>query len=148
MAEGDEQLQDLYRDVLLDYFRSGGRKGSLESPDFRSRGANPLCGDEIELTASLEGARLKEIRHAGRGCVISQASAAMMAQALEGKTLSEARAIAVAFKAFLLEGASPESLPPELDDARSLGGVRKFPVRIKCALLGWNTLLQALQEDP
>lgn len=145
MPEGDAELQDLYRDVLLDYFRSESHKGTLQRPDLRAQGVNPVCGDEVELTLSRKAGLLREVRYSGHGCVISQASSAMMSEAVEGKSLEEARSLAGAFKAFLLDGAPAESLPPELEEAKALDGVRKFPVRIKCALLGWNTLLQGLE---
>lgn len=146
MAEGDSELQDLYREVLIDYFREGAHKGCVENPSMSSHGVNPSCGDEIELTALVRDGRLEKIRYSGHGCVISQASSAMMAEALEGRTLEEARALTASFKGFMLEGVSPESLPDELSETRALEGVRKFPLRIKCSLLGWNTLLQALNE--
>ncbi|MBI5243550.1 MAG: SUF system NifU family Fe-S cluster assembly protein [Elusimicrobia bacterium] len=144
--EGDAELQDLYRDVLIDYFRSTAHKGVAEPANLRGRGANPICGDEVELTAAVEDGRLSKVRFSGHGCVISQASSAMMAEALEGKTLEEARKLAGAFKAFMLEGAPAAALPEELDEVRSLDGVRRFPVRIKCSLLAWNVLIQALEE--
>lgn len=142
---GDAELQDLYRDVLIDYFRSTAHKGTADPAHLRARGANPVCGDEVDLTASVEGGRLSKVRFSGHGCVISQASSAMMAEALEGKTLEEARRLAGAFKSFMLEGGPAEALPEELEETRSLDGVRRFPVRIKCSLLGWNVLLQALE---
>ena len=145
MAEGDAELQDLYRDVLLDYFRSESHKGVIKRPDLRAHGVNPVCGDEIELTMSRKAGVLREVRYSGHGCVISQASSAMMSEAVEGKSLEEARGLAGAFKAFLLEGSPARSLPAELEEAKALDGVRKFPVRVKCALLGWNTLLQGLE---
>lgn len=146
MAEGDSELQDLYREVLIDYFRTGTHKGCVHNPQLSSHGVNPLCGDDIELTASVQDGKLAQVRFSGHGCVISQASSAMMAEALEGKTLEEARGLIGAFKAFMLENASPESLPEPLEETRALDGVRRFPVRIKCSLLAWNTLLQALDK--
>ena len=147
MAEGDTELRDLYRDVLLDYFRSQTHKGAVKRPDLSAHGVNPVCGDEGELTMSCKAGVLREVRYRGHGCVISQASSAMMSEAVEGKSLEEARGLAGTFKAFLLEGAPVDSLPPELEEAKALDGVRKFPVRIKCALLGWNTLLQGLEGN-
>ncbi len=144
--EGDEELQDLYREVLLDYFRSGARKGRLDPADFRSHGINPVCGDEIELTMrrAPPGDRIGQIRYAGHGCVISQASSAMMAESLEGESLSRARELAHAFKEMMLSQSPLDSLPEELEALRSLEGVRKYPMRVKCATLAWNTLLQGL----
>lgn len=147
MAEGDAELHDLYRDVLIDYFRDPSHKGRASRADLRSHGVNPLCGDEIELTLAREGEALEEVRFTGHGCVISQASSAMMCEAVEGRTAEQARELAGAFKAFMLENAPEGSLPEALEEVRALEGVRKFPVRIKCALLAWNTLLQGLRDE-
>ncbi len=145
MAEGDQELQDLYREVLLDYFRSGSHKGTLEAPDFRAHGINPVCGDEIELTMRKgEGGKISEVRFSGHGCVISQASSAMMAEALEGRSVSKARELVASFKDMMLSKSPLESLPDELEALKSLEGVRKFPMRVKCATLAWNTLSQGL----
>jgi len=140
MAEGDAELQDLYRDVLIDYYRDRSRKGKLPTPDFHSHGVNPVCGDEVELTMSRQGDKIGQIRYSGRGCVISQASTAMMAEALEGQSLPRAQDLIKAFRSMLLENVPVDKLPEELSEAAALEGVRKFPVRVKCALLAWNTL--------
>ena len=146
--EGDAELQDLYREVLLDYFRSTSRKGKLDPADVRAHGINPVCGDELEITARREGGKIVELRYAGHGCVISQASAAMMAEALEGQTEVKARALVKAFKTMMLENAPVSSLPEELEPLSALEGVRKFPLRVKCATLGWNTIAQGLDASP
>lgn len=146
--EGDAELQDLYREVLLDYFRSASRKGKLDPADVRAHGINPVCGDELEITARREGGRIAAVRYAGHGCVISQASAAMMAEALEGQTEEKARALVKAFKSMMLENAPVASLPEELEPLSALEGVRKFPLRVKCATLGWNTIAQGLDAAP
>lgn len=148
MAEGDAELQDLYRDVLVDYFRSGAHKGELPPPCDHAHGVNPVCGDSIELTLSREGDRIGAIRFKGHGCVISQASAAMMCEAVEGRPLDEVRGLAKSFKSVMLDGAPIDSLPEALEEVRALDGVRKFPMRVKCALLGWNTLLEKLGAPP
>ncbi len=142
--EGDAELQDLYREVLLDYFRSASRKGRLDPADVRARGINPVCGDELEITARREGSRIAEVRYAGHGCVISQASAAMMAEVLEGRTEAQARDLVKAFKTMMLENAPASSLPEALEPLSALEGVRKFPLRVKCATLAWNTIAQGL----
>lgn len=142
--EGDSELQDLYREVLLDYFRDGARKGRLEDADFRSHGINPVCGDEIELTAKGKNGRIDKIRYDGHGCVISQASSAMMAESLEGATVERARELVAAFKDMMLLKKPLEELPDELEALKALEGVRKFPMRVKCATLAWNTLHQGL----
>jgi len=146
MAEGDAELADLYRDSLLDYYRSTSHKGTLPHPDLRSHGVNPVCGDEIELTLNRRRGGIGEIRYSGHGCVISQASGAIMAEALEGQPLDAARSLIESFRGLLLKNAPADSLPEALEEAKALEGVRKFPVRIKCALLPWNTLRLVL--DP
>jgi len=147
MAEGDSELQDLYRDVLVDYYRDDTFKGKIESHDVHAHGVNPVCGDEIEITLRSPGDTVEDVKFAGHGCVISQASAAMMCEAVQGKPFSEAREIIGSFKRFMLEKAPVESLHEELEEVRALEGVRKFPLRIKCALLSWNTLLQGFDEN-
>jgi len=145
MPEGDEELQQLYQEVLLDYYNSGAHKGKLEMADFRSHGINPVCGDEIELAMSSESdGRIARIRYEGHGCVISQASSAMMAEALEGRPRARARELVQIFKETMLSQAPIENLPEELEALRALAGVRRFPLRVKCATLAWNTLLQGL----
>ncbi|MBI5631354.1 MAG: SUF system NifU family Fe-S cluster assembly protein [Elusimicrobia bacterium] len=147
MAEGDAELQDLYRDVLLDYFRSASRKGKVEPADCHSHGINPVCGDEVEITLRLgpQGS-IQAIRYQGHGCVISQASSAMMAEALEGSSLSRARELVGIFKEMMLSGSERKLLPTELEALAALEGVRKYPMRVKCATLAWNTLLQGLSS--
>ena len=144
--EGDAELQDLYREVLMDYFRSGTRKGKAEPADLRAHGINPVCGDELEITASKQDGVISRLRYTGHGCVISQASAAMMAEAIEGKSVARAKELVGAFKRMMLENAPVASLPEELEPVSALEGVRKFPLRVKCATLGWNTVLQGLEK--
>lgn len=145
--EGDAELQDLYREVLLDYFRSSTRKGKCDPADLRAHGINPVCGDELEITAELKDGKVAKLRYAGHGCVISQASAAMMAEALEGADIAKAKALVGAFKKLMLENGDAASLPPELEQLASLEGVRKFPLRVKCATLGWNTVMQGFEAS-
>lgn len=146
MAQGDSELQDLYRDVLLDYYKETAHKGRLENAEVDSEGQNPVCGDNIHLTAGLCDGRLGPIRLEGHGCVISQASAAMMVEALDGKTIPQAEAFVGAFKNWMLgERDTLGEHEATLSEAAALEGVRKFPVRIKCALLAWNTLLEGIR---
>ena len=147
MAEGDSELQDLYREVLLDYFRDGAHKGRLDPADFHSHGINPVCGDEIEITIKTDNGTLREIKFTGHGCVISQASSAMMAEALEGRTPAQAQTLVDAFKDMMLHKKDVGSLPEELDALKALEGVRKFPMRVKCATLAWNTVQQGLGQE-
>lgn len=144
--EGDAELQDLYREVLMDYYGSTARKGKAEPADLRAHGINPVCGDELEITARREGGRIAQLRYTGHGCVISQASAAMMAEALEGASVERAKELIKAFKAMMTQNAPVSSLPEELEQLSALEGVRRFPLRVKCATLGWNTVLQGLEK--
>lgn len=133
---------DLYRDVILDHFKSPRNRGKVASPDVDAHGANPLCGDEVNMTLKLSGGRVAEIKFEGHGCAISQASVSMMTEVLKGMSLEDVRLLAGKFKAMLLEGGAP----PQEGDLETLAGVKNYPVRLKCALLAWNTLLQGLEE--
>ena len=131
---------DLYRDIILEHFRNPRNQGKLPQPTFISHGANPFCGDELEVTVALEGETIREILVQPKGCSISQASASMMTEAVKGKSVRQAEEMIRRFKAVMLEGISLDS-SPEMEDLKALEGVKKYPVRIKCAILGWNTLL-------
>ena len=144
--QGDSELQDLYRDVLLDYFRSGTHKGKLDPADIVGEGVNPLCGDSLLFTATLKEGRLDGVKYQGHGCVISQSSAAMMAETLVGKTPAEAEKLTTVFKAAMTGKGSFADFPEDLEELKALEGVAKYPVRIKCALLSWNTLLEGLKS--
>ncbi len=152
-------LEDLYREIILDHYRSPRNRGELESPPAtKSEGFNPLCGDEVVLYLLVEDGNVADVKIGGQGCSISQASTSMMSAAVKGKTVEEARKLISAFKALMsiheskLEGESDGTdLQDELDgvrlgDLEALQGVVKFPVRIKCATLAWNTLQQGLDE--
>jgi len=141
-----EDLDDLYREVILDHYRNPRHRQPLPDPDVVAEGQNPFCGDEVRLQLKLEGERIVGVGLQGRGCSISVASASMMTEAIQGRTVEEARRLSRLFRS-LMRG---ENLPPEaledLGDLESLTGVRRFPVRVKCALLGWMTLEEALKE--
>ena len=147
-------LEDLYREIILDHYRTPRNRGELESPPaVESRGHNPLCGDEITLYLLVEGegddAVVSDVKIGGQGCSISQSSASMMTQAVIGKPVSEARAMIRRFRSMM--GIDDVELQPgdeaiDLGDLEALQGVVKFPVRIKCAVLGWSTLADALDH--
>jgi len=132
--------------VLLDYFKSSVHKGKLDPADMTGEGVNPLCGDSLLFTANLKDGKLAAVKYQGHGCVISQSSAAMMAETLVGKTPAEAEQLTATFKAAMLGKASFKDLPESLEELKALEGVAKYPVRIKCALLSWNTLLEGLKS--
>ncbi len=151
-------LEDLYREIILDHYRNPRNRGELPSPPAtRSEGFNPLCGDEIQVYVEIENGTVSDIRIGGQGCSISQSSASMMSSAVKGKTVDEARDVVRAFKAMMsihehaldADGNEVEAEPPpdvKLGDLEALRGVVKFPVRIKCATLAWNTFTQGLDE--
>lgn len=136
------QFDDLYREIILDHYREPRNKGHIEKPDIAARGHNPLCGDEVNITMSLADGQVVDVRFDGAGCSISQASASMLTELVEGKSLSEVERIAGLFKEMMLEdGDSVE----ELGDLEALQGVKQYPVRIKCAILSWNTMLEGME---
>jgi nitrogen fixation protein NifU and related proteins len=162
-------LEDLYREIILDHYRNPRNRGELSSPPAtRVEGFNPLCGDEIVLYLDVDGDVVSDIRIGGQGCSISQSSASMMSAAVKGRTLDEVRALSRAFKGMMSiheQSLDGEPAPGDngetaddvaddsadegvkLGDLEALRGVVKFPVRIKCATLSWNTLLQGLDES-
>jgi nitrogen fixation NifU-like protein len=136
-------LDDLYKEVILDHYRSPRNRGRLEPSDFDLHRDNPLCGDEIHVYAQVEDGRLTGIAFEGKGCSISQASVSMMTEKIKGLPLEDAEGLANQFKS-MMQGENPED-PERLGDLVALQGVQKYPVRIKCALLGWNTFLEGLK---
>jgi nitrogen fixation NifU-like protein len=139
-------LEDLYREIILDHYKSPRNRGTLEPPAVRTEGHNPLCGDEIEVYLLVSDGIVTDIKIGGQGCSISQSSASMMSAAVKGKPVADVRALISRFKHMMSiddEGAEPDTSAP-LGDLEALQGVVKFPVRIKCAVLSWNTLAEAL----
>ncbi|MDH4200371.1 MAG: SUF system NifU family Fe-S cluster assembly protein [Spirochaetia bacterium] len=141
-------LDELYREVILDHFEHPRNKGKLDPHDAEEHGSNPLCGDKIDIYLTFgEGDKVKDIRFEGSGCSISQSSISMLTEAIKGKSYSEIQNLIHEFKAMMLENKpNPFSDNEDLEDLGALEGVKKYPVRIKCALLGWNTLDQALSK--
>jgi nitrogen fixation NifU-like protein len=144
-------LEDLYREIILDHYRTPRNRGELPVPPARhAEGHNPLCGDEISVFLDVERENgvdvVSDVKVTGQGCSISQSSGSMMSQAIKGKTVPEVRALVRKFKGMMsieTDGDEPAADVP-LGDLEALQGVVKFPVRIKCATLAWNTLTQAL----
>ncbi|MGI8519501.1 MAG: Fe-S cluster assembly sulfur transfer protein SufU [Actinomycetota bacterium] len=139
-------LDELYKEVILDHYRTPRNRGRLDPHDVKLERNNPLCGDELELYLKFNGEDLEGIAFEGKGCSISMASASMMTEKVKGLDVKQARAVAESIKR-MMAGEEPGDIN-ELGDLVSLKGVVKYPVRIKCALLGWNTLLEGLDEVP
>ena len=139
-------LDDLYREIILDHYRSPRNRGELPPPAAHAVGHNPLCGDEIEVYLDVHDGVVSDIKVGGQGCSISQSSASMMSQAVKGKSLDEVRALVRRFKSMMSidEPDNDPAVEVKLGDLEALQGVVKFPVRIKCAVLAWNTLTEAL----
>ncbi|HUV31465.1 MAG TPA: SUF system NifU family Fe-S cluster assembly protein [Acidobacteriota bacterium] len=137
-------LNEMYRDIILDHYRAPRGRKPLEKSDISSGGQNPACGDEIDMEIELENDVLKDIHVDCRGCAISVASGSMLAEAVKGRTFEEVGKLAEVVRS-MLKGEDAD-LPEELEDLEALQGVRKFPVRIKCALLAWITLIEGLKS--
>jgi nitrogen fixation NifU-like protein len=138
-------LDDLYREVILDHYSHPRNKGVVDPADSIQEGANPLCGDEIRVSLRVRNGIVEDVRFDGKGCSISQASASMMTERVKGKSLEEASRLIGAFKA-LMHGEQSVTSGDDLGDLEALQGVRKFPVRVKCATLSWVTLEMALAD--
>jgi nitrogen fixation NifU-like protein len=146
-------LEDLYREIILDHYRTPRNRGELPVPPARhAEGHNPLCGDEITIfldVTDVDGVDVvNDVKISGQGCSISQSSASMMSAAVKGRPVPEVRALVRKFKGMMSidTGEGDASIDVPLGDLEALQGVVKFPVRIKCATLAWNTLLEALDS--
>jgi len=147
-------LEDLYREIILDHYRTPRNRGELPTPPaVVAQGHNPLCGDEITVYLQLDDDVVSDVKVDGQGCSISQSSASMMSQAIKGRTVADVRALVRRFKGMMSieeagdgDGNGDGSADVALGDLEALQGVGKFPVRIKCATLAWNTLLEALDK--
>ena len=135
----------LYRDLILDHYKAPHGRKPLDREDVVTEGMNPVCGDEVDVALQAdEDGLVVGVRVVGRGCAISVSSGSILHDLIEGKTMAEARQHIAAVKAKLQGGRAPEGL--DLGDFEALEGVKQFPVRVKCALLPWTTLDQALTE--
>ncbi len=158
-------LEELYREIILDHYRSPRNRGELDSPPaHRVEGFNPLCGDEVVVSMVVEDGKLADLKIGGSGCSISQSSASLMSAAVKGRPVDEVRRLISTFKGMMSiheahldpgsDGNGAEEIvsePEEIDldklgELAALQGVVKFPVRIKCATLSWNALAQGLDE--
>ena len=137
-------IDDLYREIIIDHYRNPRHRGPVEDATSRSEGTNPICGDEVSLSWRCQNQNINAIGFEGQGCSICMASASMMCDAVADRSVEDAKTLANSFRDMLLRGGSGE----QLGDLESLAGVAAYPVRIKCAVLPWNALLQGLGEKP
>ncbi len=137
-------LDDMYREIILDHYRAPRGSKPLDKADIQSDGMNPSCGDEIEVDVQMKDGVLENVHVNCKGCAISVASGSMLAESVKGRSFEEVQQLAEAVKK-MLKGESDE-VPKEFEDLEALQGVRQFPVRIKCALLAWVTLVEGMKK--
>jgi nitrogen fixation protein NifU and related proteins len=137
-------LEDLYKEVILDHYKNPRNKRALPGAELSCSKNNPLCGDEITVNAHLEDGRIAEVTFEGSGCSISQASASMLTEKVTGSSVDDAEALAARVRGML--GGEVDPTEEEFGDLVALKGVVKYPVRIKCAVLAWDVLQDALSD--
>jgi nitrogen fixation NifU-like protein len=143
MPPSDDTLSTLYQEVLLDHYRRPRNRGALAEAHVSVAKKNPLCGDEITLQLEFDGDTVRDVKFTGQGCAISQASASMMTQQLKGRSRAEVERLARRFTE-MIHGDDAAARDAALGDLRALAGVSRLPVRLKCALLAWGALAEAL----
>ena len=136
-------LDDIYKEVILDHYKSPRNKRELEGAELQCHANNPLCGDEITVFAHLEGDTVEAVTFTGAGCSISQSSASMMTEAVTGVSVDDAKALVAGFRGMMAGEVEPDE--DRFGDLVALKGVVKYPIRIKCAVLSWDVLQEALE---
>jgi len=136
---------DLYKEIILEHSQNPSHRGDVIDYTVMEDGVNRSCGDEVQIQLKIEDGIITEVGVKGHGCSISTASSSLMADAIEGMNISDAKDLIKKFKEMVMDDAEVE-FPEELEDLSALAGVKKFPVRVKCATLSWNTLEQALKN--
>ena len=137
---------ELYRETILDHYHNPRHRGQLDAPAVKVEGINPLCGDELTLYLTVTDGKIEDVKLEAKGCSINMASGSMMSELVHGQTIEDARKVIDTFKHMMLDKNATVALPEELEDLEALQGVKKYPVRIKCALLPWNTLLEGIES--
>ena len=136
-------LDDIYKEVILDHYKNPRNKRDLPGAERSCSRNNPLCGDEITVFVHEEGGKIAEVSFVGQGCSISQSSASMMTEAVTGRSVEETRRLIGDFRGMMAGEVDPDE--DELGDLVALKGVVKYPIRIKCAVLAWDVLQEALE---
>ncbi len=139
-------VDDLYQEIILDHYRSPRNQHELEEVDIETEGVNPFCGDEVYLRMKLNGGLVSAVSFKGSGCSISQASASMLTEAIKGKNLEEAESIYLLFREMMQGKETSDAELEALGEVESLAGVKKFPIRIKCAMLSWAALEEGIKK--
>lgn len=139
-------VQDLYKEIIVDHNRSPRNFRRIEQPTHHAEGFNPLCGDKLHLYLTVDGDTIKDIAFEGSGCAISVASASMLTEALRGKSIDEAQQLFERMRALFTDQGEQDDLDA-LGKLAALGGVRQYPSRIKCANLSWHALHSALTTN-
>lgn len=146
MQRGLGDLDELYQEVLLDHYRNPRNTDLLDDPTSEVDAINPFCGDEIHMQLGLDGDKVASISVTGQGCSISQAAGSLLTEIVDGKTTTEARELRELFREMMTVEEVSDEVADRLEDNLALQGVRRFPVRIKCALLSWSALIDALDK--
>ena len=140
-------LDDLYRETILAHYDHPRHRGKIEDPTATIEGVNPLCGDELTLYLRVKDGTVEDVKIEAKGCSISMASGSMMAEAVQGQPITQAEHVVGLFKQMMLDKNKEVDLPEELEELEALQGVKKYPVRIKCATLPWHALKAALAGE-
>ena len=140
------ELKQLYTDLILEYNKDKTNKRKISSPTVHEHGHNPSCGDDIDIEAKVENGVITDLAYTGTGCAISQASTAMMAELLQGRTVEEGLRLCRLFLDMSRVKVPDDSQLEELEAAITLKDISQMPVRVKCATLGWHTLEMALEK--
>ncbi len=140
----EPEFDELYRELILDHYRSPRHSEPLADADIVAEGYNPLCGDEVELRMNFENGSVSDLSFGGRGCSISRASGSMMTDLVIGKSVKDVRSLSEQFNKMMTD--PDDDVPEELGDLEALQGVAKFAVRVKCATLAWHTLEDGLKQ--
>ena len=141
------EIDELYRRIILDHYRKSRNRSPVPDPDIEYDEYNPICGDRVVLQIKLEDGLIGEVGFHGEGCAISQASASMMTDSLKGKTLEESWELSEAFRSIMdRDAGAPSGKDAALGELKALQAVRRFPVRIKCALLPWTALEEGIES--
>ena len=136
-------LDDLYKEVILDHYKAPRNKRAIPGAELTCTRNNPLCGDEITVYARVEDGVLADVAFQGQGCSISQSSASMMTEAVTGRRIEDAQDLATDFRGMMSGDVGPDE--DEFGDLVALKGVVKYPIRIKCAVLAWDVLQEAVR---